>query len=270
MRVYQILTVGLLSLLLLGARQKNPPVSVLRDQCDRCHLEKGWTPLRDQVDFDHEQTRFPLEGRHETLSCGACHKGDTWEQVHTFDDVPTDCWNCHTDVHHNALGDDCQRCHRQDSWSLVDAREIHENVNFPLVGQHRSLPCEACHVSAGSHAYDMVTNDCVGCHRKEFERALATVPNHVTSTACEVCHHPDDWKRQGTYVHVAFPIRFGSHAMDCLQCHTNTDYSDYSCNISCHFSGCSDFQGVDAHSRVGCPEPAQHECYECHPKGRSH
>jgi len=256
-----------LAVLLLGARQGNPPVSELRSQCNRCHQEKTWTPLRETVDFDHDRTRFPLHGRHRGLGCGACHTGETWEQVHAFEQVPDECWNCHTDVHHSALGDDCARCHRQDAWSLINSREIHEQVGFPLVGRHLVLSCDACHLRAGSHAYDMVSDECVGCHRNEFERALANVPNHVTSTACEVCHYPTDWKRQGTYVHVAFPIRTGPHAMPCLDCHTRDDYSDYSCSITCHFNACSDFHEGEVHRAVGCPEPAQHECYQCHPKG---
>lgn len=38
--------------------------------CKRCHGFDGWTA----DNFDHNTTRFPLEGRHAEIDCAACHK----------------------------------------------------------------------------------------------------------------------------------------------------------------------------------------------------
>ena len=38
--------------------------------CNRCHVTTSWTPEK----FDHDTTSFPLEGRHLTVSCNACHQ----------------------------------------------------------------------------------------------------------------------------------------------------------------------------------------------------
>ena len=38
--------------------------------CNRCHVTTSWIPEK----FDHDTTSFPLEGRHLTVSCNACHQ----------------------------------------------------------------------------------------------------------------------------------------------------------------------------------------------------
>lgn len=38
--------------------------------CERCHVTRSWMPEK----FDHDLTRFPLEGRHAEIECGACHE----------------------------------------------------------------------------------------------------------------------------------------------------------------------------------------------------
>ncbi len=37
--------------------------------CDRCHVTSSWIPEK----FDHNTTRFPLEGRHAEVACQDCH-----------------------------------------------------------------------------------------------------------------------------------------------------------------------------------------------------
>lgn len=271
MRVLLIIALSLLPALpdWLSLEENRVAQNDIVKQCQLCHQEQSWKPLRESPEFDHDKTLFPLSGSHASLACSACHNGSTWDEIHSFSELPVDCWGCHADVHHGALGDDCEQCHRTDSWSMLRAAEIHESLNFPLVGVHRTLACEACHVNAASHRFDGVSNECVVCHQTDFTRALDTVPGHTHSTSCEVCHHPAGWDREGIFAHVAFPIRSGRHAFECDACHPNGNTDDFSCSITCHFSGCTEFHDIDAHASVGCPEPAQHECAECHPKGRS-
>jgi len=38
--------------------------------CTRCHVTKSWIPEK----FDHNTTRFKLEGKHALLACNKCHK----------------------------------------------------------------------------------------------------------------------------------------------------------------------------------------------------
>jgi hypothetical protein len=38
--------------------------------CNRCHVSDNWFPSK----FDHDQTAFPLEGKHAEVQCVECHK----------------------------------------------------------------------------------------------------------------------------------------------------------------------------------------------------
>lgn len=38
--------------------------------CSRCHINDHWKPEK----FDHNNTRFPLDGRHANVACFKCHK----------------------------------------------------------------------------------------------------------------------------------------------------------------------------------------------------
>ena len=37
--------------------------------CVRCHVTTSWIP----ENFDHNTTRFPLEGKHAEIACNDCH-----------------------------------------------------------------------------------------------------------------------------------------------------------------------------------------------------
>jgi hypothetical protein len=44
-----------------------------QEECKRCHTFENWKPER----FDHNLTRFSLEGAHSKLKCSECHKQST-------------------------------------------------------------------------------------------------------------------------------------------------------------------------------------------------
>ena len=241
---------------------------VYQENCALCHVEESWSTLRDPVAFNHDQTALPLRGQHTSLECAACHTGETYDEVHDFASVPNACWACHLDIHNGSLGDHCDRCHTFDSWNLTRAHEIHQNSAFPLIGVHLAVDCSACHVNQELQQYSQISTECLFCHQDAFVEASAD-PDHPRSTACEACHQPTRWEDTGQFVHLAFPIRIGHHSgVECLECHTNSSYSAYSCAITCHFSGCSEYYGAEeAHRNAPCPDVAEVECYDCHPRG---
>ena len=55
---------------------------------------------------------------------------------------------CHRqdDVHRETLGENCSLCHNDKTWRQ-GIRFDHDLGNFPLMGQHAALGCEACHTS---------------------------------------------------------------------------------------------------------------------------
>ena len=67
-----------------------------KTDCTSCHASAtSWK----RVIFDHNQTRFPLEGRHKEIDCSACHKPEktdgTKEQV-TYKIKRFECADCHS------------------------------------------------------------------------------------------------------------------------------------------------------------------------------
>ena len=84
----------------------------LGKQCDRCHNERTW---RD-APFDHNQSRFPLRGRHDGLECRKCHL------TPAFKDAKPECASCHAkdDHHKERLGPRCEQCHNVRGWKTWD------------------------------------------------------------------------------------------------------------------------------------------------------
>jgi hypothetical protein len=80
-------------------------------QCEDCHREDNFRLAR----FDHDQTSFPLRGRHFSTPCARCHTNQRWV----------------------GLTDDCFDCHALDA-----ARSFSKN-GFHFFGRR---PCGNCHL----------------------------------------------------------------------------------------------------------------------------
>jgi len=61
--------------------------------CTRCHVTDSWFPKK----FDHNSTAFPLEGRHEEISCSACHEviHESGESTVVYALNKLECIDCH-------------------------------------------------------------------------------------------------------------------------------------------------------------------------------
>jgi hypothetical protein len=80
-------------------------------KCESCHSQDTWKVAR----FDHNKTSFPLVGFHTRVACVACHP----KSVDTVK-VGQRCIDCHRrdDVHHGALGEMCERCHKATGFQI--------------------------------------------------------------------------------------------------------------------------------------------------------
>ena len=89
----------------------------------------------------------------------------------------------------------------------------HLTTGFELLGRHRDLPCEACHVNA---VFKGTPRDCVACHGAGTAvRATAKPPSHILTTdRCGACHTPDAWLPAVSFDHTQ---TLGS----CSGCHNN-------------------------------------------------
>ncbi len=146
-------------------------------QCASCHNARGW---KTDVFFDHDQTAFPLIGKHAAVPCAQCHASPR------FKDAKTGCADCHRrdDKHNGALGPDCAECHTPADWKIW--RFDHDaQTHFPLTGAHAGLACAACHTAPARGGGARIGSDCVDCHLKDdIHRgdSAPTAPGATTQT----------------------------------------------------------------------------------------
>ena len=157
--------------------------------CEDCHTIQGWRPAT----FDHDLTRFPLDGAHRDVDCARCHEGGRYQGT------PTDCYACHqadyagtSNPNHQAAGfpTDCQACHTTAAWR--PASFDHDGRYFPIYsGRHRGVwsSCTDCHMNPGNYG----SFECLRCHahsnKAEVDRDHDEVSGYsYQSSACYRCH----------------------------------------------------------------------------------
>ena len=61
--------------------------------CEACHPVTKWIP----VEFSHDDTRFPLEGKHASVACTSCHPlvSINGKSTRKYADLPLNCEECH-------------------------------------------------------------------------------------------------------------------------------------------------------------------------------
>ena len=181
----------------------------------------------------HNQTGFPLEGRHRDVACTSCHINSV------FKGTPTTCYDCHwerkqDDRFRLQLGSQCGTCHRPVSWT--GARFDHAaNTGMPLNGAHRQLACQSCHQNNNFQTADTT---CFSCHQKDYQSAQT--PNHLAAgfpTTCEACHRPSDTSfNLARFDHQASFQLVGVHAQTaCATCHRGSVFKGTARDcVGCH------------------------------------
>jgi hypothetical protein len=234
------------------------PHGNLNIPCQNCHTALGWKPIRAVPEFDHNQTRYPLRGMHQSVSCTQCHTKPV------FTDVGNKCADCHADIHKRQFGANCEQCHTVKGWQ-VSIQQIKQHQNrFPLVGAHAAVDCDSCHKGAATGQFQGLSTQCYSCHAREYQQA--TSPNHIAgqfSTTCELCHGMDNWlNAKFDHASTGFPLTF-AHAVpprQCTDCHINNNYNlTTTACVSCHLK---DFQSTTnpPHVLGGFPTT----CQTCH------
>ncbi|HEX6850462.1 MAG TPA: cytochrome c3 family protein [Candidatus Polarisedimenticolaceae bacterium] len=203
--------------------------------CAKCHPEHagadfalvdwpGGSPER----FDHLAAGFPLEGKHASQTCRACHqakfrKGPIADRAkvrdagRSFVGLEPACVSCHADPHKGALGPDCARCHAATDWKTTPGFD-HKTTAFPLEGKHVAVACAKCHLPEGADKplYKPVPHaSCASCHVDPHAGRLGG--------ACAKCHVVADWRQvsKTAFDHdrTRYPLR-GAHAtVVCAKCH---------------------------------------------------
>jgi len=260
-----VLILGIVLSVRTAGTQDSPHGDFDRD-CQECHNEEAWRPLRDRPAFKHSEEGLPMTGSHKKVECRSCHT--TLE----FALVPTACADCHRDPHRGEFGFKCESCHVPKSWD--NRRQMwdrHSATLFPLTGVHAMLDCASCHREAPPFEYTLAPIECVACHEDDY---LSTSdPDHQTAgfpTDCQLCHGTSSWDALGFPQHDAlFPINSGPHAGSwgsCSDCHTVPgDFRVFDCT-NCHEHSQAlmdpEHEGKDGYVYESSA------CYNCHPTGR--
>jgi hypothetical protein len=243
----------------------DPHLGELGTSCTSCHTESGWDNFIGRGRFNHNQTGFPLKGKHQSVDCRECHsleRGPTTVFRDRSGVRTNECATCHDDVHEGKFGSDCAECHTEKGFrGSANLGEFnHDRTDFALRGKHEAVDCKECH--KGSMLDPLPFNTCLSCHDDFHEGQF--VENGNTQD-CSSCHDVSGFEGStfGFDRHAAtkFPLEGGHMATPCFECHLADDgkwkFKDIGqrCN-DCH---------KDVHAGT-LPEKyyPQKDCASCH------
>jgi hypothetical protein len=211
----------------------------LSSKCNECH---NFNSFKNATGFDHSKTKFPLLGQHKTVKCVDCHKIEmiNGKKFQNFTGLKFEnCNACHKDVHQNKFGQDCKRCHTEESFHFNKSMKAfnHDKTDFKLIGEHRQVDCKECHKS-GKMTDPIKHDQCQDCHKDyhngEFKHRDGTKPD------CNQCHTNDGFT-PSTFTIEKHNKQFkleGAHlATSCVACHKKDDHWTFKVKkncISCH------------------------------------
>ncbi|MEE2787377.1 MAG: hypothetical protein VX589_08565 [Myxococcota bacterium] len=217
--------------------------------CQECHTAAGWSPV---LDFDHNrQTQYPLLGAHERLACSDCHVNNQYVGL------PMTCDGCHTDVHEGRRGDECNRCHTVNDWT-VNTAQNHDFGPFRLEGAHDRLACERCHGPDRDQELAGRGPECVNCHRDPHFGSFGP--------QCFECH-TQDYFLPSTFLHMQTGFRLsGAHRfVPCRDCHPGRVYGGLpnDCGF-CHRDTFAATAGSTRCDHPRCIAGSLDTCDNCH------
>jgi len=140
--------------------------------CQDCHSVDTWH----KVTFEHNLSRFKLQGKHRQVTCRKCHYPDN--KV-TLTGLTAECSGCHSDFHRGQFDDmvfgakitKCGKCHSEESWKIL-IFDHNRDAKFLLTGAHAKLDCWKCHITVQDSEgktyvkYKPLGKSCPDCHDK--------------------------------------------------------------------------------------------------------
>jgi hypothetical protein len=197
-------------------------------KCTQCHTERSFAELIGKNRFDHNTTDFELKGKHRSVDCINCHK-NTSNPATAFSFsskvAETQCVACHKDVHSGRMGNDCAKCHTENSFVAVKSMTAfnHKTTDFPLEGKHIGVDCKLCH--KGKYTDPINFSACKNCHKDYHQGEFA---KNGVSPDCVTCHSVNAGFNQSTYSvdqhqKTQFPLSGAHSATPCFSCHVSED-----------------------------------------------
>ncbi len=190
--------------------------TTLPSTCTDCH---GINSFKPTTKFDHDNTKFPLTGKHQRVACTECHPKVSKNGVE-FQEFAgkkhANCTSCHTEPHQGKFGQKCTDCHSTESFHNIKgmAGFDHSRTGFILENKHSGLTCSSCH-----------------------KRNLTDPLKHEKCTDCHTDYHAGDFMKQG-------------YVQSCADCHTTKGFPGSSFTIERHNEGAFKLDG--AHLATPC------------------
>ncbi|MEZ4987704.1 MAG: hypothetical protein R2795_22190 [Saprospiraceae bacterium] len=236
----------------------------LGNDCAKCHTTEAFQPASL---FNHDKTDFPLVGQHKSVDCKDCHQTE-WrdgKEFQRFTDIPfSNCIDCHDDPHRNQLGNQCNACHTEQSFTAQSnlRRFNHNATGFPLRHKHRSVDCFACHQDTGApltvfqDRAGITVNACATCHDDVHEGRFGTT--------CADCHTEEGWRghlNTDRFNHnlTDFALLGKHQTVDCKQCHIADSFTEPLAPNAC--AACHQDYHEGELANVGGNSP---DCAQCH------
>jgi hypothetical protein len=200
--------------------------------CAECHQTRSFTVI-ERGSFNHSRTRYPLLGRHASVTCAACHQAGG---VQRKDPGFATCGACHTDAHGGTATlagkpADCAACHTVAGFAPASFTVAqHQSARYPLEGRHQQVVCADCHThpkgaagaglgKAGVQLRPAAAR-CTDCHEQDHGTQLA---GRADGGACSACHTVAGWKPTSfgiaQHARLRLPLEGRHAATDCAACH---------------------------------------------------
>lgn len=207
------------------------------NKCDLCHEQTGFEQTKFTV-ARHEETKFPLTGKHASVKCVACHKtlvgspapvngkyaGSGQPRQYHF--ASQTCTACHTDPHQTGLK--CESCHTTQQWNTLLPRDSggfdHSSTGFKLEAAHQGPTCVQCHVASAVAAravpvFAKTPGRCSDCHQgKDIHRGQFLTGQRERD--CSSCHTSTAWKTvKFDHDSAQFTLDRAHRYVACAKCH---------------------------------------------------
>ncbi|MCP4414008.1 MAG: cytochrome c3 family protein, partial [Gammaproteobacteria bacterium] len=165
--------------------------------------------------------------------------------------------NTVTSPHGDNLKIACEVCHTTLDWNDVPLFKFnHEQVGYPLSGEHKFAECSACH---NSFIFSQVGTSCADCHTDIHKGELGN--------QCESCHNSKNWENRQQVIEqhnqTNFPL-IGVHSnLDCESCHINEQQRQFvNLPVECQSCHLEEYMNTlsPSHQKVGFDL----DCQKCH------
>jgi cytochrome c7-like protein len=247
---------------------KNPHSNKFGQKCESCHNTTGWQNYSKNR-FDHNKTRYPLQGKHSLVNCEKCHGRKKSKKIARFNN----CQDCHKDFHNDQFRDrplkgKCEECHSVNGFTPANFTiNNHENTKYPLTGSHLAIPCIACHEVTGRRnqitlQFDFQNTKCKSCHLDPHIGQVDKYKKMNINAGCEYCHGTEGWQHvQFDHTQTQFLLEGKHNLIRCNKCHIseNNDFIKFE-QLSMECSSCHD----DIHKGQFKDAQDKTDCGKCH------